>query len=144
MAAASRSRRGPAAVREAAGGRGHSSAAVPHSLRPSLDLTLTRTIISKLIMKSLSHSLWLRREARASERGQFRAKQDWGAARPVVRILYYYRPCTPFAASLLLTWGGHQPPTLLVPLAGPGEDGGWESLGGPRRFLYIVGWDCSR
>lgn len=82
----------------------------------------------------------------SSERGHSRAKQDWGTAGPVLRIMYYYRPCTPFAAALLLTWGNHQPPTLLVPLAGLGGDGGWE-MGvprGPRRFLYIVGWDFSK
>jgi hypothetical protein len=31
-------------------------------------------------MKSLSHLLWLEREAKPSERGQARAKQNWGVA----------------------------------------------------------------
>lgn len=55
-----------------------SSLAVPHSLCPSLDLK--PALISEQIMKFLSYPLWLRREARFSERGQSRAKQDRGVA----------------------------------------------------------------
>lgn len=108
--AVSRSRKGSEAGGEAAGGKGcSSSSAEPRPLCPSLDLT--RTLISEQIMKSLSYSLWLRRETKSLERGQSRAKQDWGAAGPVPRIKY----CTGLATPLLLPCCSLEAATSLPP-----------------------------
>lgn len=79
--------------------------------REGVVIDLTRTLISEQIMKSLSYSLWLRRETKSLERGQSRAKQDWGAAGPVPRIKY----CTGLATPLLLPCCSLEAATSLPP-----------------------------
>lgn len=112
-----------------------------HSLRPSLDLT--RTLISEQMMKSLFLPFVVEERDQVSREGQFRARQDRGVAGPVLRIVYCsqgsYRLCcsptAPRAATSLplswFRWPGQERLEMGVP-------------GGPRRFLYIVRWDCSK
>lgn len=135
--AVSKSRKGPEAVGEAAGGRGCSSSpsVPPPRGGPSLDL------ISRLITKSLTLS---EKRGQVFREGSVQSQAGLGASRASSENHVLLWALHPFCCFPTADLG--QPPASHPPGSAGRARRGWAMgvPGGPRRFLYIVGWDCSK